>query len=152
DLEIGVQAVTKSLLALLWKAAAVFVVFGAVDMFRQQRRYLKDLRMRKQEVRDEVKEVEGNPQVKSGIPPRQRGARRRRMMEEVPRATAIVVNPTHYAVALRYELDSLAAPKVVAKGKNYLALRIREKAIAHEVPIVENPPLAQALYKSVEVG
>jgi flagellar biosynthesis protein FlhB len=152
DLEVGAQAMAKSLLSLLWKAAAVFVVFGAIDMFRQHRRYLKDLRMSKQEIRDESKEVEGNPQIKSRIRRLQREVLRRRMMQQVPTATAVVVNPTHFAVALRYELDSLAAPKVVAKGKNYLALRIREKAIAHEVPIVENPPLAQALYKSVEVG
>jgi flagellar biosynthetic protein FlhB len=150
--EAGAGMIAQSLQALLWKAAAVFVVFGAVDMFRQHRRYLKDLRMSKQEVRDEHKEVEGNPQIKSRIRRLQRDVARRRMMQAVPHATAVVVNPTHFAVALRYELDSMAAPRVVAKGKNYLALRIREKAIAHEVPIVENPPLAQALYKSVEVG
>jgi flagellar biosynthetic protein FlhB len=150
--EAGARTLTGSLLTLLWKAATVFVVFGAVDLFRQHRRYLKDLRMSKQEVRDEAKEVEGNPQIKARIRRLQRDALRRRMMHEVPKATAVVVNPTHYAVALRYDLDSMAAPRVVAKGKNYLALRIREKAIAHEVPIVENPPLAQALYKSVEVG
>jgi flagellar biosynthesis protein FlhB len=152
DLRTGALAVTGSFKELLWKAAWVFVGFGVVDLFRQHRRYLKDLRMSKQEIRDELKEVEGNPQIKSRIRRLQRDAARRRMMQEVPRATAVVVNPTHYAVALRYDLDSMAAPRVVAKGKNYLALRIKEKAIAHEVPIVENPPLAQALYKSVEVG
>jgi len=151
-IEAGARSITESLQTLLWKAAMVFVVFGAVDMFRQHRRYLKDLRMSKQEIRDEAKEVEGNPQIKARIRRLQRDVLRRRMMHEVPKATAVVVNPTHYAVALRYDLDSMAAPRVVAKGKNYLALRIREKAIAHEVPIVENPPLAQALYKSVEVG
>jgi len=74
------------------------------------------------------------------------------MMKEIPKATAVVVNPTHFAVALRYQMDSMTAPLVVAKGKNYLALRIRQKATEHQVPIVENPPLAQALYKSAEVG
>jgi flagellar biosynthetic protein FlhB len=73
-------------------------------------------------------------------------------MREVPKATAVVVNPTHFAVAIRYQMETMAAPVVVAKGKNYLALRIRQKAVEHEVPIVENPPLAQALYKSVEIG
>jgi flagellar biosynthetic protein FlhB len=77
---------------------------------------------------------------------------RRQMMKEVPKATAVIVNPTHYAVAIRYSADSPGAPKVVAKGKNYLALRIRQKALEHQVPIVENKPLAQALYKSVQVG
>ena len=74
------------------------------------------------------------------------------MMKDVATATAVVVNPTHYAVAIRYQVDSMAAPLVVAKGKNYLALRIRQRAIEHQVPIVENPPLARALYSSVEVG
>ena len=77
---------------------------------------------------------------------------RRKMMQEVPKATAVIVNPEHYAVAIRYSLHSASAPLVVAKGKNYLAQRIRQKAIEHLVPIVENPPLARALYTSVEVG
>jgi flagellar biosynthetic protein FlhB len=74
------------------------------------------------------------------------------MMKEIPKATAVVVNPTHYAVAIRYSVDSPGAPKVIAKGKNYLAARIRKIALEHQIPIVENPPLAQALYKSAEVG
>jgi flagellar biosynthetic protein FlhB len=74
------------------------------------------------------------------------------MMQEVATATAVIVNPTHFAVALRYSHDSMATPLVVAKGKNYLALRIRQRAVEHGVPLVENPPLAQALYKSVDVG
>ncbi len=152
DLETGGRAVGRAMQGLLWKAAGVFVVFGAIDLFRQQRRYLKDLRMSKQEIRDEMKEVEGNPQIKGRIRRLQRELLRRRMMQDVPKATAVVVNPTHYAVAIKYDLDSMAAPRVLAKGKNYLALRIREKARAHEIPIVENPPLAQALYKSVDVG
>ena len=82
----------------------------------------------------------------------QRDFARRNMMKEVPNATAVIVNPTHYSVAIRYSLDTLGAPTVVAKGKNYLALRIRQRAIEHGVPIVENQPLAQALYKSADVG
>jgi flagellar biosynthesis protein FlhB len=82
----------------------------------------------------------------------QRDRARRQMMKEVPEATAVIVNPTHFAVAIRYQMESMAAPQVVAKGKNYLALRIRQIAIENQVPIIENPPLAQALYKSVEVG
>jgi flagellar biosynthetic protein FlhB len=77
---------------------------------------------------------------------------RRQMMNDVSSASAVIVNPTHYAVAIRYELEEMAAPKVVAKGKNYLALKIRQKALDHEIPIVENPPLARALYDAVEVG
>ncbi len=137
---------------LLWRASALFVIFGLVDLARQNRRHSKDLRMSKQEVRDEFKEVEGNPQIKQRVRRLQRDLARRQMMKEVPKATAVIVNPTHYAVAIRYGVDSMSAPIVVAKGKNYLALRIKAKAMDHEVPIVENPPLAQALYKSVDVG
>ena len=73
-------------------------------------------------------------------------------MKDIPKATAVIANPTHFAVAIRYQIETMAAPVVLAKGKNYLALRIRQKAVEHEVPVIENPPLAQALYKSVEVG
>jgi flagellar biosynthesis protein FlhB len=150
--ESGFGQVCGSLGALLWKACGVFLVFGAVDLFRQRRRHRKDLRMSKQEIRDEFKETEGNPQMKARIRRIRRDLLRHQMMKEVPTATAVIVNPTHYAVALRYALDSMATPVVVAKGKNYLALRIRQRAMEHQVPIVENPPLAQALYRSVDVG
>ena len=148
----GIAFIGSSLMELFWKAAGVFLVFGAVDLFRQMRRYKQDLRMSKQEIREELKDVEGNPQMKARIRRLQRDHARRHMMKEVPKATAVIVNPTHFAVAIRYQVEGMAAPMVVAKGKNYLALRIREKAAEHQVPIIENPPLAQALYKSVEVG
>ena len=148
----GYRFLTESLMDLFWKAAAVFVIFGAVDLFRQMRKHKQDLRMSKQEIKEEMKEMEGNPQMKARIRRIQRDRARRQMMKDVPTATAVIVNPTHYAVAIRYEMDSMAAPRVVAKGKNYLALRIRQKALFHQVPLIENPPLAQALYKSVEVG
>jgi flagellar biosynthesis protein FlhB len=153
------QAVEKSSLqmavsiqGLIWKGAMVFIVMGAIDFVRQNRRYMADLRMSKQELREEVKEMEGNPQVRARVRQLRREWLRRRMMSQVPSATAVIVNPTHYAVAIRYAMDSMSAPTVVAKGKNYLALRIRKKAVEHQVPIVENPPLAQALYKSADVG
>jgi flagellar biosynthetic protein FlhB len=123
-----------------------------VDLFRQKRRYQQDLRMSKQEIRDELKEVEGNPLMKARVRRIRRDLARRRMMQEVPTATAVIVNPTHYAIALKYTMNAPGAPTVVAKGKNYLALRIRQKAIDAGVPLIENPPLAQALYKSVEIG
>jgi flagellar biosynthetic protein FlhB len=152
SVESGARFLNTSLMDLFWKAAAVFVVFGAVDLFRQLRRHKSDLRMSKQDIKEEMKELEGNPQMKAKIRRLQRDRARRQMMKEVPTATAVVVNPTHYAVAIKYDMDSMAAPRVVAKGKNYLALRIRQKAIYHQVPLIENPPLARALYKSVEVG
>ena len=151
-LESGIALVASTYGELLWRAAGIFLVFGFIDLFRQQRRYRNELRMSKQEVRDESKEQEGNPQVKMRIRRIQRDLARRNMMKAIPTATAVVVNPTHFAVAIRYRMEVQQAPVVVAKGKNYLALRIREKALEHQVPIVENRPLAQALYKSVDVG
>ena len=108
--------------------------------------------MSKQEIRDESKETDGNPLMKARVRRIRRDMARRRMMHEIPTATAVIVNPTHYAVALKYSLDTKGAPKVVAKGKNYLALRIRQKALENQFPLIENPPLAQGLYKSVDVG
>jgi flagellar biosynthetic protein FlhB len=128
------------------------LLFGVVDLLRARQRFRKELRMSKQEIRDETKETEGNPQMKARIRRIQRERLRHKMMKEVPNATAVIVNPTHYAVALRYSLDSMSTPVVVAKGKNYLAQRIRQRAVESQVPIIENPPLAQALYRSVDVG
>ena len=152
SVESGARFLGTSLMDLFWKAAGVFLVFGAVDLWRQARRYRRDLRMSKQEIREEMKDLEGNPQIKARIRRLQRDRLRHQMMKEVPTATAVVVNPTHFAVAIRYQLESMAAPLVVAKGKNYLALRIRQRAVENQVPIIENPPLAQALYGSVDVG
>jgi flagellar biosynthetic protein FlhB len=152
SVEGGYRFLAGSLADLFCKAAGLFLVFGAADFYRQQRHHRQELRMSKQEIKEEFKEQEGNPQMKARVRRLQRDRARRHMMKEVPQATAIVVNPTHYAVALRYRMEEMAAPQVVAKGKNYLARRIRELAVEHQVPIVENPPLAQALYKSVEVG
>lgn len=142
----------EALETLLWRAAALFLLAGVADLVWQRRRYTKQLSMTKQEIREESKEQESSPHVKARIRRIQRDLSRRKMMQEIPTATAVIVNPTHYAVAIRYAIDSPGAPKVVAKGKNYLALRIRQKAIEHQVPIVENPPLARALYSAAEVG
>ncbi len=134
------------------KSALVLLILGMVMLFRERSKYGKRLRMSKQDLRDELKDTEGNPQTKARIRRLQRDLRRRNMMKDVAKATAVIVNPTHYAVAIRYEQGAMAAPLVVAKGKNYLAARIRQRANENQVPIIENPPLAQALYKSVEVG
>ena len=148
----ALQVVAASLKTLLWKAAILFAVIGCLDFMRVYRRHNKSLRMSKQDLRDESKETEGNPQMKGRIRRMQRDFARRNMMKDISKATAVIVNPTHYAVAIRYEMESMAAPLVLAKGRNYLARRIREIAIDHQVPIIENQPLAQALYKSAEVG
>ncbi|HEY3938950.1 MAG TPA: EscU/YscU/HrcU family type III secretion system export apparatus switch protein [Bryobacteraceae bacterium] len=138
--------------SLLWKAAALFVLFGAFDLVRQYRKYMSSLRMTKQEVREEGKRNEGDPQIKQRIRRLRRELLRRQMMRQVATATAVIVNPTHFAVAIRYEMDSMPSPVVVAKGKNWLALRMRQLATQSEVPIIENPPLARALYDAAEVG
>jgi len=148
----GLQQVAILLGELLWKAAAVFFVLGCVDLYRQTRRHQKDLRMSKHEIKEEAKQTDGDPHIKARIRRLQRDNLRRRMMAQVPKASAVVVNPTHYAVALRYEPETMTAPLVVAKGKNYMALRIRKVALEHQVPLIENPPLARALHGSVEVG
>ncbi len=152
NLASGTSQFIGSIESLLWKAALLFVIFGVVDLIRQKSRYETELKMSKQEIRDEHKELNGNPLVKGRIRRLRRDMARRRMMQEIPTATAVIVNPTHYAVALKYSMDSRGAPRVVAKGKNYLALRIRQKALDNQVPLIENPPLAQGLYKSVDVG
>jgi flagellar biosynthetic protein FlhB len=151
-LSLSLSLIGDSLSDLFWKAAGVFVVFGIVDLLRQHRRHQKDLRMSKQEIREEMKETEGDPHIRARIRRLRRDLLRQQMMKQVPTATAVIVNPTHYAVALRYDHGSTAVPLVVAKGRNYLAQRIRELAVSHGVPLVENPPLAQALYKSVKTG
>jgi len=148
----GWEFLGGSLMELFWKASGVFLVFGSVDLMRQMRRHRQDLRMSKQDIKEEAKDLEGNPQMKARIRRLMRDRVRRQMMKDVPKATAVVVNPTHYAVAIRYQMETMAAPLVIAKGKNYLALRIRQKAVENQIPIIENPPLAQALYKAVEVG
>lgn len=148
----GLITISAQMKGLLWKAAGLFLVFGIVELLRETRYNSGQLRMTKEEVKEENKQLEGNPQIKARIRAIRRNQARKRMMQAVPTATAVIVNPTHFAVALKYEPASMAAPLVVAKGKNYLALRIRQLAVANEVPLIENPPLAQALYKSVDVG
>lgn len=148
----GTRMIADSVLTLLWRAAGLFLVFGVVNLIREHRQYESDLRMSRQEIKDEAKETEGSPQIKARIRRLQMAMRRRHMMKDVPKATAVIVNPTHYAVAIRYEMATMPAPVVVAKGKNFIAGRIRKIALENQVPIIENPPLAQALYKAAEVG
>jgi flagellar biosynthetic protein FlhB len=144
--------VADSVDGLLWKAAALFIVFGAFDLFQQYRKRIEGLKMTKEEIRRESKSNDGDPHIKARIRRLRRELLGRRMMRDVSRATAVVVNPIHYAVAIRYDPETMASPVVVAKGKNWLALRIRAIAVESEVPVVENPPLARALYGAVEVG
>jgi flagellar biosynthetic protein FlhB len=134
-----------------WKSALVLLVWSCVDYFLTWRKNENDLRMSRDELKQEMKETDGNPQVKMRIRRIQRQMRRQFMLKETERATVVVVNPTHFAVALLYEMD-MDAPIVLAKGKNLLAQKMKEIARWKEIPILENPPLAQALYKTVDVG
>jgi len=127
-------------------------IIAAVDVPFQLWQHAKELRMTKEEVREEYKESEGSPETRGRIREAQRALARGRMLQDVPTADVIVTNPTHFAVALRYDENKNRAPLVVAKGTELLAAKIREVATEHGVPIVEAPPLARALYKSVDIG
>ncbi|HIJ38521.1 MAG TPA: flagellar biosynthesis protein FlhB [Rhodospirillaceae bacterium] len=139
------------LVHLLLAVVLVMVVIAASDWAYQRFNFMKKLRMTKQEVKDEHKQTEGDPKVKSRIRALRLQRARNRMMAAVPKADVVVTNPTHYACALRYDADSMTAPLLVAKGQNLVALKIREIAEEHKVPIVENPPLARALFATVEI-
>ena len=128
------------------------VSIAALDVPYQYWRHHQQLRMNRQDLREELKETEGKPEVKSRQRMLQREVARRRMMQEVPRADVVVTNPTHFAVALRYRPESMAAPRVVAKGADLVAQRIRELAAEHGVPLLSAPPLARALYHGTRLG
>jgi flagellar biosynthetic protein FlhB len=151
DLVTTVSQAQTLIVMLLFFTAIVMAAVAAVDLAYTRWSHKERLKMTKQEVRDEHKDMEGDPKIKSRIRAIRLERHKKRMMAAVPKATVVVTNPTHFAVALKYEMESMAAPVVVAKGADYLALRIRQIAEGHEVPIVENPPLARALYAAVEV-
>ena len=133
-------------------AIAGLVVLAALDLVWVRHRYEKKLRMTRQQVRDELRQREGDPKVKGRIRQVQQELSRQRMIAETARADVVVTNPTHYAVALRYERARMSAPVVVASGRGYVALRIRRVAEEAGVPIIENPPLARTLYRTTRVG
>jgi flagellar biosynthetic protein FlhB len=140
---------------LLFAALALIVglaLIAAIDVPFQLWQYYKRLRMTKEEVRQEYKEMEGDPQLKARIRSQQREMARKRMMSEVPKADVVVTNPTHFAVALKYDSENMGAPQVVAKGMNGVAQKIRELAEANSVPVLEAPPLARALYRHANIG
>jgi flagellar biosynthesis protein FlhB len=131
---------------------AIYVVIAVADLVYQRYDHAKKLRMSKQEVKDEHKKTEGDPLIKGKIKERQRQMANARMMQDVPKAQVVVTNPTHYAVAIAYDAGEMKVPVVVAKGTDFLALKIKEVAMEHRVVIMENKPLARALYASVEIG
>ena len=137
-----------------WSAlliASTLILLAMIDVPFQLWQFRRDLKMTQQEVRDELKETEGKPEVKNRIRKLQMEMAQRRMMEAVPNADVIVTNPTHYAVALRYDSEKMIAPIVVAKGKDLIAANIRQVAEANDVPLVEAPMLARAIYFNTEL-
>lgn len=137
--------------SIAWKFGMLLVVIGLLDYAYERWQLEQNLKMTKQEVKDEYRQSEGNPEAKAAFKKRQREFARRRMMSAVPRATVVVTNPTHYAIALEWDEVKMDAPVVIAKGADLLAKRIREIAQEHGVPIMENPPLARTLYEKVEL-
>ncbi len=134
------------------KISIVFVLIGVADFGYQKWKHLKDLRMSKQEVKDEMKQSEGDPLVKGRIRQKMREGARRRMMQELPKADVVITNPTHFAVAIKYDKDKAEAPYVIAKGADFLAAAIKDTAKKFDIEIVENKPLARMLYHNVEIG
>jgi flagellar biosynthetic protein FlhB len=137
---------------IVFRVGMFLLVLAVADYLFQYTEHMKSLRMTKQEVRDEMRESEGDPQVKGKMRQRRRQFAMQRMMQQVPKADVVITNPTHYAIALKYELKKDKAPLLLAKGADEIALRIRQIAGENDIVIFEDPPLAQTLYKTVEVG
>ena len=154
DVEVrpAVGYMVKLVLDVSLKVCFALLIIAAVDFAFQFRQHEKEIKMTKQEVKEEYKQMEGSPEIRSRIRQKQREISMRRMMQEVPKADVVITNPTHLAVAVRYRPEDGDAPIVLAKGADFLAARIREIAMENKVRLVENKPLAQALYSQVEVG
>jgi len=147
-----VNFLARTCYSLAIKVGAVFLFVAGLDYLRQRWQQKKDLMMTQQEVKEEVREREGNPLIKSRIRSLQREMARRRMMEDVKKADVVVTNPTSFAIAIRYVAADMPAPRIVAKGAGFIAERIKETARSHGVTIVEDKPLARALFQAVKVG
>lgn len=144
----AIQSITVTMMLATLAGATLFAL---VDLVYQRVMHRRNLRMTREELKEEFKESEGDPIIKARLKKLRAERARRRMMSEVPKASVVITNPTHFAVALTYDQEAMAAPKLVAKGADLVALRIRELAKEHDVPIVENPPLARALHAHVEL-
>ena len=151
ELEASFAVLAAIIYDLAFQIAMVILVLAILDYGYQWWEHMQNLKMSKQEVKEEMKQTEGNPQIKGKIREKQRAMAMRRMMSEVPKADVVITNPTHFAVAIKYEAG-MEAPAVIAKGSDFIAQRIREIAKENDVTIVENKPLAQALFKNAEIG
>ncbi len=151
DIVTTMHEIHEEIVMILFLVVLIMAVVAVADLIYQRKSHRKKLMMTKYEVKDEKKQAEGDPKIKNRIRSLRLARHRQRMIANVARASVVITNPTHFAVALKYDIDSMAAPIVVAKGVDYLAKRIREVAELNDVPILENPPLARALYATVEV-
>ncbi len=151
DVRVTLKEIHHLIVLVLLLTVLVMSALAAADYMYQRWSHKEKLKMSKQEIKDEHKEQDGDPKVKSRIRNLRLERHRSRMMANVARASVIITNPTHYAVALEYDMDTMAAPVVTAKGVDFLAKRMRQVAETHEIPIVENPPLARALYAAVDI-
>lgn len=152
DLSDILSFIGGSAFAVALRICFAMILVGFFDYLYQRYDYEKNLKMTKQEVKEEFKQLEGNPEIKSKIKQKQRQMSMKRMMQEIPKADVVITNPTHYAVAIRYEAEKASAPYVIAKGQDYIALRIKQLAAENKVQIVENKPLARTLYSTVDIG
>lgn len=148
----GVAFAAETVTDLGIRIAAVYMIIALADFIYQKVKFSNDMKMTKQEIKEEYKQQEGDPQIKGQIRQRMREASRRRMMQNLPQADVVITNPTHYAVAIKYDPEVADAPVVIAKGEDYMAARIREVARENKIEIVENKPLARMLYANVDIG
>ncbi len=148
----GLLLILNTALDAAFRICVAFLILAFADRFYQKKKFAEDMKMTKQEVKDEYKNTEGNPQIKGQIRRKMQEASRRRMMQALPEADVVITNPTHLAVALKYDKETAEAPVVIAKGADYLAEKIKEVARENRVEIVENKPLARMLYYNVELG
>mgnify|MGYP001026611606 CR=1 FL=1 len=148
----AIQLVGSMVIDLGIRIAMIYIIIALADYIYQKVKFSRDMRMTKQEIKDEYKQQEGDPQIKGKIRQKMQEVSRRRMMQNLPQADVVITNPTHYAVAIQYDPKIADAPIVLAKGEDYLAQRIKEAAKEHHIEIVENKPLARMLYANVEVG
>lgn len=152
DMISAISLIGKTVIDLGIRISLIYMIIAIADFAYQKYKFAKDMRMTKQEIKEEYKNQEGNPEVKGRIRQKMREASQRRMMQNLPKADVVITNPTHYAVAISYDADEAPAPIVIAKGEDYLAQKIKEVAKDNDIEIVENKPLARMLYANVDIG
>ncbi len=152
DLRVSIEYIVEKIFSVAYKLGLAYVFIGVADYGYSKWDYERGIRMTKQEIKEEYKMTEGDPQIKGKIKQKQQQMSLLRMMAEVAEADVVITNPTHYAVALKYDDEKSQAPIVLAKGKDFVAIKLKEKAAEHGIKMIENKPLAQALYATVEVG